>query len=314
MNRFEYVSPKTAAEAVGHLGDGAVAKAGGIDLVARMKDRIAAPGKLVNLLQVKDLKAIAADDGGCKVGALVTLAELAAHPGVRNMYRALAQSAGEAATPQVRNVATVGGNLCQRPRCWYYRNEGFECLKRGGASCSAQDGENQYHAIFATSPCAAVHASNIAPALVALDGKITIRGKGERTVTAAEFFAVDDVKRENILAENELVTGIEAAPGWRSAWMELREKQTFDWPLVGVAVAVKGTDKVEAARIVLGAVAPRPWRCEDAEKALIGASLKDEKALEKAAAAALKDAKPLAKNGYKVTQAKTLIVRALKTL
>ncbi len=312
MNRFEYASPKTAAEAVGLLGEGAVAKAGGTDLVARMKDRLTSPAKLINLLNVKDLRTITSE-GALKAGALVTLAELAADAGAKKGFAALATAAGEAATPQIRNVATVGGNLCQRPRCWYYRNEEFDCLKRGGKTCPAQEGENQYHAIFATTPCCAVQTSNLAPALIALDGKITIRGKGgERAVTAAEFYAVDDVKRETILAENEIVTGIEAAAGWRSAYYEVRERQSFDWPLVSVAVAVKGDGKVTEARIVIGAVAPKPWRVEAAEKALVGASPKE--AAEKVAAAAVAGAKPLSKNGYKVTIAKAAVMRALNAL
>jgi xanthine dehydrogenase YagS FAD-binding subunit len=312
MNRFEFVSPKTAAEAVGLLGGGAVAKAGGTDLVARIKDRLLEPAKLVNLLNVADLKKLSADDGGLKCGALVTLSELAAHPSARKMYAALANAAGEAATPQIRNVATVGGNLCQRPRCWYYRSAEHSCVKKGGTGCPALDGENQYHAIFDNGKCAAVEASNLAPALIALEGKITIRGKGgEKTVGAEEFYAVDDVTKETILGENEVVTGIEAASGWKSAYLELRERQSFDWPLVAVAVAVKGAGKVEAARIVLGAVSPAPMRAAKAEKALVGAGLKDEAAIAKVAAAAVEGAKPLGRNGYKVTMLKAMVARAI---
>ena len=312
MNRFEYVSPKTAAEAVGLLGGGAMAKAGGTDLIARMKDRLIEPGKLVNLLNVAELKKLSADDGGFKSGALVTLSEVAAHPSVRKLYAALAMAAGEAATPQVRNVATVGGNLCQRPRCWYYRSAEHDCLKKGGKGCPALEGENQYHAIFDNGKCAAVEPSNLAPALIALEGKVTIRGKGgEKTVGAEEFYVVNDVTKETILGENEIVTAVEAAAGWKSAYLEVRERQSFDWPLVAVAVAVKGSAKVEAARIVLGAVSPAPMRAEKAEKALVGVALKDEAAIAKVAAAAVEGAKPLGRNGYKVTMLKAMVARAI---
>jgi xanthine dehydrogenase YagS FAD-binding subunit len=311
MNRFEYVTPKSVKEATGLLGGTAAAKAGGTDLVARMKDRLDAPARLVNLLDLKELRGVTADDGGLKAGALVTLAELAAHPAARKWYAALAQAAAEAATPQVRNVATVGGNLCQRPRCWYFRAAEFHCLKKGGEKCFALDGENQYHAIFGGEKCPIVHPSNLGPALVALDGKVHVAGKeGARVVAAADFFASDDVARENTLKEGELVTAIEAPAGWRSAYVEVREKQSFDWPLVACALAVKGGDKVEAARVVLGAVAPRPWRSEAAEKALVGKSLKDEKAVAKAAEAAVEGAKPLRNNGYKPALVKAMVARA----
>jgi xanthine dehydrogenase YagS FAD-binding subunit len=218
----------------------------------------------------------------------------------------VAQAAGEAATPQVRNVATVGGNLCQRSRCWYFRNADFSCLKKGGDTCPAIEGDNRYHAIFGEAKCPTVHASNLGPALVALEATVIVVGPGgARAMSSADFFATDDVKRENALKENEVVIAVEVPAGWKSAYVEVRERQSFDWPLVSVAVAVKDKD----ARVVLGAVAPRPWRVEAAERALAGGA-----SGEKVAEAAIAGAKPLSHNAYKVELIKALVPRAIEAM
>ncbi len=305
MNRFEYVSPKSVEEAVKLLapGSGALAKSGGTDLVARMKDRLAFPKTVVNLLGLA-LDRIEAGEKSIKVGALVTLAELAAHEKARKGWAALAQAAGEAATPQIRNVATVGGNLCQRPRCWYFRSPDFTCLKKGGEGCPAIEGDNRYHAAFGEAKCPCVHASNLGPALVAMDGVVHVVGSGgARAVPAPDFFATEDVKRENSLKDDEVVVAIEVPAGWKSAYLEVRERQSFDWPLASVVVAQKGED----ARVVLGAVSPAPWRSTVAERAWSGGGAK-------VAEAAVAMAKPMSGNAYKVEIVKALIPRAMEMM
>jgi xanthine dehydrogenase YagS FAD-binding subunit len=303
MKRFELVRAKSVSDAVKGTAAGATLKAGGIDIVLLMKDRIAEPARLVDL-QAPELRAI--ESGATlRIGALATLAEVASHADVQKLAAALATAAGDAATPQVRNMATVGGNLCQRPRCWYFRMAEFACLKKGGDGCPAILGENQYHAIFGEAKCPIVHPSNLGPALVALDAKIHVQGpKGARTLGAEEFFDTDDVTRENALAAGDVITAVEVAGGWKSVQVEVRERQSFDWPLASVAVA--RTDKV--TRVVFGAVAPRPWRIAAVEKAVAAGDMK--KACEAIAAAA----KPLSKNGYKVQLLQALLPRALEAL
>ncbi|MBI2901023.1 MAG: FAD binding domain-containing protein [Planctomycetes bacterium] len=292
MMRFEYVTPKTVEEALKHLPEGRP-KAGGTELLPMIQDRLIAPKRLVNLLGL-DLRAI--ETGATlKVGALATLAEVAAHPKIRDGYAALAQAAGEAATPQVRNMGTVGGNLCQRPRCWYFRSDQFRCLRKGATTCPAMEGDNRYHAILGNTACAAVHPSNLAPALIVLGGTVHVVGpKGARAVPAARFFDVgDDVTRETTLEPGEIVTGIEAPPGAKSVYLELRERQSFDWPLVSVAAAKRdGT-----IHMALGGVAPRPVAVADMGP--------DE---------VLKTARPLKHNAYKVKLARVLMERAIESL
>lgn len=320
MKRFELIQAKTVDEAIKalpELGTDTDLKAGGIDFLTLMKERLIAPKKVVNLLKAEDaeLRKIEISEKSAKIGALVTLAEVASHEKLMSDFTAVAKAAGEAASPQVRNVATVGGNLCQRPRCWYFRSADFNCLKKGGNKCFAIEGENQYHAIFGDSKCPIVHPSNVAPALIALEGTIHYQSPaGKKIVDAEEFFKVpeNDLAHENILKDNEIVTAIEIpASGYKSTFIEVRERQTFDWPLVAVAAALKiDGDKIASARIVLGAVAPKPWRIASLEKEIQGKSVKDLD-ITKAVADVLSKAKPLSNNGYKVTILKSLIPRAL---
>ncbi len=319
MNRFEYVHAATAQEAAGLVpGDGrdVKLKGAGIDLLALIKDRVIAPKRVVSLLRVAELRKIEAGRDGLRIGALATLAQLGAHEEVRKSFKALAEAASHAATPQIRNVATVGGNLCQRPRCWYFRSADFQCLKKGGSQCYAVDGENHFHAIFGASPCKIVHPSNLAPPLVALEAKARVVGpSGERVLTMEEFFEVPggDVGVENALKPNEVVVSIEVpSAGWSTGYLEVREKQSFDWPLVTVAAAVKvEAGKFKAVRLVFGAVGNKPWRVPAVEKMLEGAKATDADALAKAAARACEEAKPLSQNAYKVAILRTLILRAL---
>ena len=232
--------------------------------------------------------------GGIRIGALVTLHEIATNAGIRERHTAIADAGGEAATPQIRNLATVGGNLVQRPRCWYFRNPEVYCLKKGGDTCYAIKGLNRYHAILGGGPSYIVHPSNLAPALIAFSASIKLVGPGgERTVDLEQFFALPkaDPTRENVLRPGEILTEVvipASARGSRSVYLEAREKKSFDWPLVSVA-AVVTTDKsetVRSARVVMGAVAPVPWRSPEAEAALKGGPLDESRARSAAAARA----------------------------
>ncbi len=308
MKNFEYVLPKSVDEASKAAAEkGARLKAAGVDLLDEMKSYVAQPDKVVNLLSVKGMRDIASQKDGTHIGALVTLAQVAA---ATDLPHALVEAADEAATPQVRNVATVGGNLAQRPRRWYWRSEAFTCLRKGGDACPAIDGENRYHAIFHTGPCPIVHPSNLAPALMALGATVVTN---KRSIEIEKFFVLpkDKIDRENVLEDGEIITEVIVPPGgWKSAYKEGREKESFDWALVSAAVALLmdgGT--VKDARVVLGAVAPVPMRSKEAEAALVGKKPLD--AAKDAAEAAFKEAKPLSGNGYKVPLGKAILRRAI---
>ncbi len=279
MNRFELVRAQSAAQAKELVAAkaGAVYKAGGIDLLDHLKEHLVEPPRLVDLKTIPGLDKITVEgDGSLRIGALATLAKVAAHEGVRKSHPALARACGEAASPQIRNVATLGGNVLQRPRCWYYRLESYKCIKKGGDTCYAIAGENRYHVIFGGGPAFPPHPSNAAVPLVAYGASFVLDGpKGPRTVPAAEFFVLpaQDPTRENVLQPGELLVEVKvpAARGWKSAYYEVRERQAFDWPLVSAAIAIKAEGGVvKDARVVLGQVAPVPWRSAAAEKALVG--------------------------------------------
>ena len=254
------------------------------------------------------------------LGALATLTEIETSPLLKERYPALAEAAAVAATPQLRNMTTIGGNLLQRPRCWYFRNPRFYCWLKGGDDCPARDGENQFHALFGGGPCVAVHPSDLAPALVALEAEVRLRGAGgERVVPLADFYALptDDRRTETVIRGDELVLSVRIPPlpaGTRSTYLKAMDRKVWAFALVGVAAVVRlaagGGRRIEHARLVLGGVAPIPWRVTAAEQALIGAEPTGE-AFARAAEAALAEAAPLAHNGYKVPLAKALIRRAL---
>jgi xanthine dehydrogenase YagS FAD-binding subunit len=318
MNSFEWTNARTVDEAIAQLGGNAVIKAGGVDLLDRLKEGLEAPARLVNIRSIAGLDGIQDDPKeGLRIGPLVTLARLASDSTVRRRYAALADAAGHAATPQIRNMATVGGNLLQRPRCWYYRSEQFHCLKKGGSRCFAIEGENQYHAIFDNKLCAIVHPSGVATALVALGAKLELTGaKGKRDFALEDFFIKpeQDVRRENTLGASELVTEIRVpapADNLRSAYIKQREKESFDWPIAEVAVALAcAGNRCSQASIVLGAAAPVPWRARGAETALAGKDINPETA-RAAARAALDGATPLSQNAYKVSIFEVVIRRAI---
>jgi xanthine dehydrogenase YagS FAD-binding subunit len=318
VKAFAYVNAANEKEALAALGPDRgriLPLAGGMDLLALMKDYIAQPDRVVNVKNL-DRTIARTKDGGLRIGAAATLADLVAHADAAKMYPALVQAAAEVGTPQIRNAGTVGGNLNQRPRCWYFRNEEFHCLKKGGARCFAVDGENQYHAIFGDGPCHIVHPSSLAVPAIALDARFRLVGPaGEREVAAAEYYQMPDrnLFGETVLAPNELLTHVVLpAPGAvRSATYEVRFKQSHDWPLAMASVALSMDGQtIRGARVVLGAVAPVPWRSAAAEAALAGKRMTEEAAMA-AADAAVTGARPMTGNAYKVQIARTAVKRAI---
>lgn len=320
MQPFTYTRPETIDEAVGQ-GDGARYLAGGTDLLTLMKRDIDAPERLVDLKRLPELNDEIVDTGdGVEIGVLATLAELERHPLIRASYPALAEAAAIAATPQLRNMATIGGNLLQRPRCWYFRDEHLRCWLRGGDTCYAREGENQHHALFQPSPCVATHPSDPATALLALDAQVSMRGPGgERTLPIGDVFSPpeEDRRRETTLAPGEIVMKIRLpafAPDERSVYRKAMDRKVWAFALVSVAarVVMEG-DRVAEARLALGGVAPVPWRVPDAEAVIAGSALESD-VIERAAEAALAEAIPLARNAYKIPLAKALVRRALADL
>lgn len=319
MIRFEVITPSDLANASRLLQQrGNIAFAGGVDTLDLLKQQIIEPRALINLKGLSGMDAIGSDDAGkLSVGALVKLHQVASSAEVRDRYAAIADAADTAATPQIRNLATVAGNLLQRPRCWYFRNPEVDCLKKGGLKCYAAEGLNRYHAILGGGPSYIVHPSNLAPALIAFGAKANIFGpNGTHEVELEHLFVLprSDILRENILQPGEIITKISLPippAKTRSVYLEAREKQSFDWPLVSVATVLQmEAYRVIQARIVMGAVAPIPWRVPEAENALSGLTL-DYEVATRAAELAVKDAKPLAGNSYKVPIAKALVRRAI---
>ncbi len=319
MNNFAFVDCRTVEEALGALTPDAVVKAGGIDLLDLMKDDIVAPPKLVNIRNIDGLRGISAGKDGLRIGPLTTLTEVSEHPEVQRTYAGLADAAGHAATPQVRNMATLGGNIMQRPRCWYFRSSDFDCKKKGGTSsdCHAHEGENQYHAVINNGTCAMVHPSSTAVPLLAMNAQVELTSKrGKRTVAMDKFYVPPEVSliNETAVQPGELITGIFIpAPehGTRSAYQKYGEKESFDWPLAdaGVVLVMDGSH-CRKASIVLGVAAPTPIRAEAAEKMLTGKHI-DEPLARAAAKAAMQGATPLSQNGYKTQLFQTAIYRTV---
>jgi len=326
MKAFDWTNPANITEAVKMLNVRAAdideaprPIAGGQDLLTTMKDYTSRPTRLVNLKNIRGLDRITLTPRGLSIGALVTLTELEEHPGVRKSFPGLAEAAHSVATPQIRNLGTVGGNLCQRPRCWYFRLEEVVCLKKGGSECYAAGGENKYHAILGGGPSFIVHPSDLAPMLVALGARATIAGaRGKRVIGLHQFFTLPsegNIRRENVLKNDDIITEIfvPSSPlAARSTYLKFKERESLDFALASVAVALRLTPggNVNDVRIVLGGVAPIPWRVPAAEIFLTGNNLKPA-TLAEAAKMALRGAQPLEKNAYKVPLAQTLIRRAL---
>jgi xanthine dehydrogenase YagS FAD-binding subunit len=329
---FAYASPASIDEALSLLPsegwrgqeDGqARPLAGGTDLITLLKSGLAAPARLVDVKRLEGLPdGIAEADGGVSLGTLTTLAAVEQSPLLQERYPALPQAAAVAATPQLRNMATLGGNLLQRPRCWYFRNPHLDCWLKGGDGCPAAEGQNQLHALFDTGPCHAVHPSDLATALHALDAAVRLRGPGgERTLPIEDFFAPpEDARRtETIVRADELLLDVRlpAQPeGTRSTYLKAMDRKVWAFALVGVAAALRLEGRrIVHARVTLGGVATVPWRARAAESLLRGADVDADGALfERAAAVALEGATPLAHNAYKLPIARTLVRRALTAL
>ena len=312
MQAFDYSNPKTVAEAVKLLSNkwGEVdVLAGGTDEISLMKEYIHTPKRVVNIKNIKELGGVSKASGGLRIGAVVTLDELVSNGDVRKLFPSLHQAAMGVTSPQIRNMGTVGGDLCQRPRCWYFR-QGLGLL-----APQVKTGENRYHAIFGNSGAAFVSASSLAPALIALGAKAKLASaNGNREVPIEKFFVTPTGEgvREIALLPNELLVEIVVPTAQtRNATYEVRQKEALDWPLTAASVALtmKGS-AVGSARVVLGHVAPIPWVASQAEQALAGKTINAEVA-EQAAQAAVAGATPLSQNGYKVQLAKVAVKRAL---
>jgi xanthine dehydrogenase YagS FAD-binding subunit len=317
MKDFVYHAPATLQEAAALLGPSARPLAGGTDLVTLMKPRLAEPAHLVAVRRLLP-KGVVEDGEGVVLGAATTLGEIENDPVLKDRYTALAQSARLAASPQLRNVATIGGNLLQRPRCWYFRNPDVHCWLKGGDECPARDGENRQHALFGAGPCVAVHPSDLACALLAFDARVRIAApQSERLVPLEELFALPEEGRrtETRLGQNELVLGIRLPSHpeeTRSAYLKAMDRQAFSFALVGVAAAMRVSSdaKIAHARVVLGGVAPIPRRAHAAERVLLGAKAGEE-LFEQAAEAALEGAAALRLNAWKIPLARALVKQAL---
>ncbi len=324
MKNFTYYRPASAEQAIGLLDPKwgtTELLAGGTDLLDLQKEYVAQPDKVISLGGIKDLAGIdTSPRSEVVIKAGTKLAQIAEHPELRKQFPALTTAAGDIGGPQIQNMGTLGGNLCQRNRCWYFRDEHVPCLLKGGDKCYALDGENQYHAIFTQGhKCVIVSPSTLAPVLIALGATAEVLGPGgkKRTIELAKFFhAPSSAKeREHVLAPNEIVLSVSIPKkhAGANASYEVRQKQSYDWPLVQAAVALKldGT-KATDAQIVLGHVAPTPHVAAEAAKALVGKAVTDATATA-AGKAAAEGAKPLSQNSYKVKLVEVAVKRAILT-
>jgi xanthine dehydrogenase YagS FAD-binding subunit len=323
MKSFENIDAKSVKEAVSLLQKFhqqkklAAVVGGGSEYLQLMKDHVVNPDYVINLKTISGLNYIKEERGGFRIGALATLAEIEEHPAAREKLLILSEAAGEAASPQIRNAGTIAGNICQRPFCWYFRSSNFNCLRKSGQVCYTVTGDSRFHAILGAGPSYIVHPSDTAPALVALNAQIKIAGPaGEKTIPLEKFFVLPsvDFKRENILNPAEIVTEIYVPypkSGSNGFYHKVRERLAWDHAIVAVATIVQSSGGVVGdARVVLGGVAPIPWRAPKAEDFLRGKRI-DENTAQKAGEIALEGAKPLKDNVYKVGMAKSLVQRAL---
>jgi xanthine dehydrogenase YagS FAD-binding subunit len=324
MKPFEYSRPESMPQALALLDQkagGTRILAGGTDLLTLMKAGIDTPGRLLDIKQLEGLsREIEETPQGVVLGALVPLAAIETHASIQQRYTLLAEAAALAATPQLRNMATLGGNLLQRPRCWYFRHPHFHCWLKGGDECPAVEGQNQLHALFGGGPCYAVHPSDLAPALLALDAGVRLGGStGEVEVSVADLFALpeDGLRREVKIAEDELLLSIRLPSlpeGARSTYLKAMDRKTWSFALVGVAAVLRMEgSRVAEARLALSGVAPIPWRATAAEQVLVGGDISEEQVTH-AAEQALVGATPLTHNAYKIPLAKRLIRRAIVKL
>ena len=319
MKNFTYFRPTTPEQAVGLLENrwgNTELLAGGTDLLDLLKEYVAQPGRVVSLGNIKGLSGIDANNREVRIGAGTKLADIARHEAVRQHFRGLADAADIIGGPQIRNMGTLGGNLCQRNRCWYFRDEHTPCLIKGGDRCYAINGENKYHAIFThNQPCVIVHPSTLAPVLIALGATAQVQGpRGTNTVELSRFFRAPtrDNSREHNLAPNELVLSVTIpVRGLANASYEVRQKQAYDWPLVQAAVAFeRDGDNARNVKIVLGHVAPTPHLAQAAMKEVEGRAITEDSAT-RAGRAATEGARPLGQNDYKLRLVAVAVKRAL---
>ncbi len=329
MKAFEWINAASVSQAIELLQAPAASQdiddaprpiAGGQDILTSMKDYLTRPSRVVNLKTVRGLDRIEGSaKTGLRIGALVTLTQLEENAIIRQNFPGLAEAAHSVGTPQIRNLGTVGGNLCQRPRCWYFRLEEAVCLKKGGSECFSFSGENKYNAIFGGGPSYIVHPSDLAPMLVAMSASISVTGAaGKRSIPLEKFFTLPsegNIRRENVLKNDEIITEIQvpgSAFAAHSAYLKFKERDSMDFAMAAVAAALdlQPNKIIKEARLVLGGVAPIPWRVPEAEKFLTGKNLSAD-VLNEVATLALKGAQPLGKNAYKIPLTQTLVRRAL---
>ena len=322
MNGFEFISTRSVEDAGELLANGKSTQiiAGGTDLLGEIKQGTTRPDRLVSLQGIDDLRRVRIYDEAAIIGSMTTLGEVADNDVMRRQFTALSEACDSVATPQIRNVGTLGGNLCQRPRCWYYRSPHFDCRKKGGEQCFALEGASKFHAVFDTEVCPSVHPSDTAVALIALDARVLlISTDGARMLPIEDFYISPsvDATRENVMERGEILAQVvipTATSNSRSVFVKAKERQAMDFALASVAMSLKVDDDViSGSRVVLGGVSPLPFRARGAELALAGCSVEDiEPGL--VGRLAVEGARPLADNGYKVRLTSGLVSRALRVL
>jgi xanthine dehydrogenase YagS FAD-binding subunit len=320
MRPFHWSPPASLDDALTQIGQHARPLAGGTDLLTLMNGELASPQALVPIRKLLP-SGIHVDEAGVHIGAGTPLSDLEGDAHLASGYTALSRAAALAASPQLRNMATVGGNLLQRPRCWYFRHRALHCWLKGGDECLARHGENREHAIFGDSPCVAAHPSDVAPALIAFDADVRLRDRiGERTVPVRELFALpEDARRtETTVHEDELILDIRlprVGHTTRSVYLKAMDRAAFSFALVGVAAVARldAARRVEDVRLVLAGVAPIPWRLHEAEEVLRN-HVADRARFDRAADKAVEGAFALSKNEWKRPLVRRLIVRALTEL
>ena len=318
MKPFEYVSAQSPQSATDLAGTNGRFIAGGVDILGEMKDAILEPKRLVNVKSLPNSREIKPGAQAWTIGTNVTVAELAAHAEIRKVFPGLSEAAAEVGSPQIRNVATLGGNLAQHSRCWYYRHRDVRCLKEGGSTCYAREGENKYHSLFTGNPCISPTPSNLAVALMALDATAHVQRSGKLVkMSMTELYekAWSNPLAHHSLETSDLIVHVEVpVRQTRSAYLQMAEKHDFDWALVSCSAAARvDGGKLMGARIVLGQVSPVPYRSEAADKFLEGKNL-DDAVASKAADLLLEGATPFQHNAYKVPLAHALIRRTLRKL
>jgi xanthine dehydrogenase YagS FAD-binding subunit len=321
MKNFKLAQPQSIDQAVSIPADKEVfLMAGGTDLLDEIKNEVISPDLVVDLRTIPDLAYIKNSSDGVRIGAMTRICELAEDSVIQSQYPGLHEAALSLATPQIRNVGTVGGNLCQRPRCWYYRDPQVKCRKKGGSRCYAVRGRNRYHAILGGGTCYIVFPSDLAPALISLSAEaVMTTDRGDKTAALEKFYILprENIRRENILKPHEILKEIKIPPvkeGAKSTYLKLKERGTWDFAVVSAAVSgVITGNTIKDISIVLGGVAPVPWRLEKAEKVLTGKAGTEE-IVKKAVETALEDARPLKENAYKKDLAVTVVTRAILSL